>query len=474
LVAKPPRTGKRRRDGRPEVGIMVRLGFGSRGAPLTWSRVAAALGRMGQASLEAATAEGCTAGRTSIYLDDPIIFLHGTLPQRNEQLLVLLCTWASCGFKIAWHKTARGTCVRWIGIEFEFVEAEGTLIARIPKEYAAEVAQEACDLLRLQMIPVARLRQFAGKCGWIMNLITRARWTVNRLWAALKATGAGTAEGHDPRMQGSARTVPAAGRGLAQRRSGGQHHSLINVQQIAPALRWIAAFWGQPKLKLERKFGGTPTIATVEMILDASPWGLGGYLAAAGSGTPLQYFHEPLNHDDEVRMRAKIGSSDGQQAWEALCVLCALRLWLPLLRADQLVLRVRSDSVTALSVLSKLASASPVLNGIGAEMALTLESAQVCEVLASHIPGSLNKFADLLSRMAQPGASQALPPALRAARQKHLQVRGPDFWKVWHIAVADTSQAQPGASQAQPRRHGTQAQPPRERSRHAGAAAWAA
>eukprot|EP00972_Heterocapsa_arctica_P038474 5667980-Heterocapsa_arctica.AAC.1 len=87
---------------------MVRLGFGSRGAPLTWSRVAAALGRMGQAALEAAAAEGLTPGRTSIYLDDPIVSFHWTLAQRNQQLLVLMCTWAACGFKIAWHKTARG------------------------------------------------------------------------------------------------------------------------------------------------------------------------------------------------------------------------------------------------------------------------------------------------------------------------------------------------------------------------------
>eukprot|EP00972_Heterocapsa_arctica_P102971 15176008-Heterocapsa_arctica.AAC.1 len=43
LVAKPPMYGKKRRAGRPEVGIMIRLGFGSRGAPLTWSRAAAAL-----------------------------------------------------------------------------------------------------------------------------------------------------------------------------------------------------------------------------------------------------------------------------------------------------------------------------------------------------------------------------------------------------------------------------------------------
>eukprot|EP00972_Heterocapsa_arctica_P068879 10177330-Heterocapsa_arctica.AAC.1 len=200
-------------------------------------------------------------------------------------------------------------CVRWIGIEFEFVEAERILIARIPKEYAAEVAQEARDLLRMQMLPVARLRQFAGKCGWIMNLVTRARWTVNRVWAAIKSANIAPGSGEGPGMA---------------RRSGGHHHSLVNVLQVAPALRWIAAFWGQPKLRLERRFGGTPTIAPFEIVLDASPWGLGGYLAAAGSGTPLQYFHEPLNHDDEVRMRAEIGSSNGQQAWEALCVLCGL------------------------------------------------------------------------------------------------------------------------------------------------------
>eukprot|EP00972_Heterocapsa_arctica_P022945 3375066-Heterocapsa_arctica.AAC.1 len=62
-------------------------------------------------------------------------------------------------------------------------------------------------------------------------------------------------------------------------------------------------------------------------------------------------------------------------------------------------------------------------------MALSLETAQVREVLASHIPGSLNKFADLLSRMAQPGASQALPSALQAARRKHLPLRDSSFWQ---------------------------------------------
>eukprot|EP00972_Heterocapsa_arctica_P010174 1492998-Heterocapsa_arctica.AAC.1 len=62
-------------------------------------------------------------------------------------------------------------------------------------------------------------------------------------------------------------------------------------------------------------------------------------------------------------------------------------------------------------------------------MALSLETAQVHEVIASHIPGSLNKFADFLSRMSQPGAPQALPAALQAARKKQLPRRDSSFWQ---------------------------------------------
>lgn len=421
LVAKPPPPGRpRKRSRRPTVGLMLRMGFGSKGAPLTWSRVAAALGRMGQATLEAAQEVEQTPGQLNLYLDDPLIFLTGLDNERNEQLLVLLGLWTACGFRLAWHKASRGSFIEWIGLLFEIHEDTQSIFVKIPAEYIKDIVEEAQALLALAMIPVARLRRFAGRCGWVMNLVPRAQWTVQRLWAALKDARA--RRGHQ--------------RGLAQqRRRGGDHHSLVYAKQVAPPLRWISAFWGQPDLRLERRFYRAQAYSPFELVLDASPWGLGGYLATAQSGTPLQYFADELTAEDEQRMGAAIGKSDGQQAWEALCVLCAIRLWLPLLADQRIVLRVRSDSMVAISLLVKLASSSPVLNGIGAELAFSLESVQAQDVVAAHIPGSLNRCADLLSRMFQPGACTKPPQALAQAKRRTLPKRDASFYKVWHVAV---------------------------------------
>ena len=141
----------------------------------------------------------------------------------------------------------------------------------------------------------------------------------------------------------------------------------------------------------------------------------GGVLTTAKSSIALQFFHEPLTAEDCARFDVQAGDAKGQQYWEALSVLVGLKQWAPLVAKSSAFVQVKSDSVTALQCTAKLASSSPLLNGIGAEIALVLELYDIEEIVTQHVPGKLNEVADKLSRMAQPGASQLLPPQLRDA-----------------------------------------------------------
>ena len=154
-------------------------------------------------------------------------------------------------------------------------------------------------------------------------------------------------------------------------------------------------------------------------------------MAEARTGQPLQYFEEALDSRDEARFGVKIGGAAGQQVWEALAVLCGIKLWAKLVRGRQMLLRVRSDSCAALRLAGKLASASPLLNSIGAEMALELEALDVDELVTEHIPGVLNALADALSRIHQPGKAGEVPDQLLCAKRKRIDFHADSFWQAW-------------------------------------------
>ena len=78
LVAAPPSGSDQ------NVALVCRMGFGSKGAPITWCRVAAALGRAAQAMLVGALWSGHAAGRINTYIDDPLLNLLGTQTQRDK------------------------------------------------------------------------------------------------------------------------------------------------------------------------------------------------------------------------------------------------------------------------------------------------------------------------------------------------------------------------------------------------------
>ena len=254
-----------------------------------------------------------------------------------------------------------------------------------------------------------------------MNLLPKARWTIQRCWGAIAE---------------EERRLSSFVAGMARRRTrGGTRNHLIARRQVEVSLRWIDAFWCGQELSFSRVFGATRPPAEFELIFDASPWGLGGVLATASSSEALQFFHEPLTTDDCTRFKVDLGDAKGQQYWEALSVLVGPQIVGPMLSKSLAIVKVKSDSVTALQCTAKLASSSPLLAGIVPEIALVLELHNIEEVVTQHVHGKLNDVADKLSRLAQPGVSQQLLPQLQGAKRRVTPKRDDTFFRSWAAAV---------------------------------------
>ena len=67
------------------------------------------------------------------------------------------------------------------------------------------------------------------------------------------------------------------------------------------------------------------TEPSIRIGLDASPWGMGAWLKLEGQF--LEYSAVPPSEADLARFSKQRGSALGQQVWEALAMLLALRTW---------------------------------------------------------------------------------------------------------------------------------------------------
>ena len=416
LVARPSpsqshRSGKR---SRPEVGLLVRLGFGSCGGPLIWSRVAAALGRMAQSVLR--PQQSGLRSRLRIYLDDPIFILTGDAQRRRRDLAMVLLLWAAAGFSLSWNRVSLGLSASWIGIDYVVDELEGTVTVKIPEKAVTEALELASKLLETPMSSVRLLRRLAGKGSWIFSVAPRTRWTIQRLWATVSYA---LAQGCTSAKKG---------------RKSGARHGLFARKQVELPLRWILAYWSLPTSPLKRVLRSYVPPPSLELVIDACPWGLGGYLVALSTQQVLEFFADPLSAEDLSRFNMEVGNAAGQQIWECLAILVALKLWSKHFQSGRAQLQIRGDSVVSLQLATKLSSPSPLLNALGAELALQLETFDIHEVYTQHTPGRLLVLADYLSRLYAPGADKTLPADLSGAKERKAPVRNSNFYKVWCVS----------------------------------------
>ena len=171
----------------------------------------------------------------------------------------------------------------------------------------------------------------------------------------------------------------------------------------------------------------------VEIGTDASVWGIGGWLKVDGIYT--QYFASRLTIEDSVKFNTPLEDCAGQQIWEALAVLVAIVLWSSTWTQDRIILKVKSDNVTALTVLTKLRTkpGSPALAMIARELALRLVDLSFPPD-AEHVSGAGHVFADALSRVYAPtGAGMMTPdlhPAMEGATEATAPKRDATFYRL--------------------------------------------
>ena len=91
--------------------------------------------------------------------------------------------------------------------------------------------------------------------------------------------------------------------------------------------------------------------------------------------------------------------------WESLNILIALREWREWWKNGRVKLAVKSDNVTALSLLTKLKGSSASLNVVARELALEFGDCSFAPTVVSHAPGITLSTVDYLSRRYQPAKS---------------------------------------------------------------------
>ena len=117
-------------------------------------------------------------------------------------------------------------------------------------------------------------------------------------------------------------------------------------------------------------------------------------------------------------------------------MLIALRTWAPRWCGRRFSLRVRSDSVSALSMLLKCRSAGEGTNLIACELALDLAKSMYRPDICQHIPGVANKLPDALSRVHQPTGGGDWPPALKHVPRARPPARDQQWYRSLLIARA--------------------------------------
>ena len=359
--------------GKRKYFTFLRAAQGSSAAGTLWARLAALVMRLTQSLFSPQML------RLMCYVDDPFAAIHGSDQERKLIVAIMVTVWSALGFKLAFAKGQINRSVTWIG---------GTLTvmphgvhAEIKESIVTDILADIAWMLTVNLISKKNLHSLLGKLGHAAGLLIVIRPYLEPLWGALAAPGTS------------------------------QMPHCIYTKQVAVELEFFQKCFKGEGLKVERfftidAFNRTGTV--VEIGTDASPWGLGGWLLI--DQQLHSYFASPITPEDVAKFGFQIGDNKGQQLFEALAILVAVRLWIRHWRQDRIVLKVRGDNVSALMQVVKLRPATPAHAIIARELGLVLVDLSFPPD-AEHTPGVAHVLADRLSRVHAPEANGGPPVA---------------------------------------------------------------
>ena len=127
------------------------------------------------------------------------------------------------------------------------------------------------------------------------------------------------------------------------------------MNQFRHTLGWLANFIDMENGPVVRTFRVDAYFnrgAKYGISMDASIYGMGAVLIV--NGVPEEYFAIAITSSDERILKMKKGDEDGQQIWESLVLLIAIRHWCHRWREARVTLQLESDNVAALTLAPQL------------------------------------------------------------------------------------------------------------------------
>jgi hypothetical protein len=299
--------------GKQKYIVFLSTAQGSRGAPLTWARFAALVMRLTQSLFDR------NSLRLQCFVDDPIAAIKGSELRRKVVIAVITLVWEALGCQLAYAKGQRGNAADWIGGELDINIDEGILTAQVKKAIVVDITMMLEEFNTVNLIPLKKLESFIGKVNHAAGLLVTIRPFLQSLWAALY--------GPEGKVSGT-----------------------VWVKQISHSLSWLRAVFHHDTPGLVRRFHLADFQGhgdKIEIGTDASPWGLGGWLAI--NDVITKYFFCDLSIFDITLYNLVLGACEGQQVLECLAILVAIRGWVPCSeKRVQLAPVVRGDNVSAL------------------------------------------------------------------------------------------------------------------------------
>ena len=377
-----------------------RTAQGSRAAPLTFAAVIALASRWVQSIVSTPLHRGMHTeeARVQTYVDDPLFTIRGSEVRQRRLTAVILVSWLVMGFPLALHKATLGCKLTWIGVELSILP-EG-MEALVPEDKVMELRGLLHKMLLSNVVPKKMLRTVIGKAMSIASVIFCWRPFIQELYTALFVT-----DSHAPK-------------------------ECIWTKQVKHTILWLLTFLRGEHAGIRRVYsvrGFQKQLPMVTITWDASPFGMGSTLQL--DGVFVEYFAIEITADDENILGVAAGQHEGQQTWEALAGLVALRHWAQHWHGQRARLQIRSDNVGALVMLTKLKGGSKALTLIAREYSLDLGQAQWKPDIVTHVPGIANTTCDMLSRKLDPTKTFKLPDTLKNAREVQPGQRPLKWWK---------------------------------------------